>query len=123
MKSLKKIRKGKHEKTFCDSSKTFKNISWPMNICLKYFIAPVKTIWDTPSYMLNVRSLNYGREYLKIEYFFLFSVYANSSINLFLCYFRNKEIRQGMHSLLNRRFSLRKLVQINSKLKVPIIKY
>ena len=28
---------------FCDSSKFLKNISWPVNICLNYFMAPAKT--------------------------------------------------------------------------------
>ena len=39
----KKIRKGKHKKIFCDPSKIFKNISWLINICLKYFMASTKT--------------------------------------------------------------------------------
>ena len=47
LKSLKKIRKGEHEKMFCGSSKTFRNISWPINICLKYFM-------PQPSYLLTL---------------------------------------------------------------------
>ena len=44
----KKIRKV-HKKVFCGRSKTLKYITWPINICLKYFMAP--------SYILNVQSL------------------------------------------------------------------
>ena len=36
------ITKKEHKKIFCDPSKTLKNISWPINICLKYFITPQK---------------------------------------------------------------------------------
>ena len=45
-----------HKKIFCGPSKILKNISWPINICLKYFMAPTKTLWS-PSYILNVWSL------------------------------------------------------------------
>ena len=33
-----------------------KNISWPINRCLKYFMVPTKTL-RSPSYILNVQSL------------------------------------------------------------------
>ena len=39
----KKIKKA-DKKIFCDPSKILKYISWPINICLKYFIAPAKTL-------------------------------------------------------------------------------
>ena len=55
-KVTKKIRKGKHEKIFCDPSKIFKDFSWPTNICLMYFLASTKT-FRPPSYIPNVRSL------------------------------------------------------------------
>ena len=45
------IMKIEHRKIFCGPSKILKNISWSINICLKYFMAPTKTL-------LNVRSLN-----------------------------------------------------------------
>ena len=45
-----------HKKIFRGLSKILKNISWPINICLKYFMAPTKTL-QPPSYILNVRSL------------------------------------------------------------------
>ena len=46
------------KKIFCDPSKILKNISWPINICLKYFTAPTKTHRPLPaSYMFSVRSL------------------------------------------------------------------
>ena len=46
MKSLKKkeITKGKHKKIFCGPSKVFENFSWPINICLKYFMVPTKAL-------------------------------------------------------------------------------
>ena len=49
-----KIKKIEHKKTICGSSKILKNVSWPINICLKYFLTPTKTI---PPYILNVRFL------------------------------------------------------------------
>ena len=52
-----KIMKIEHKKIFCGPSKILKNISWPINICLKYFMDPTKTL-RPPSYILNVRSLN-----------------------------------------------------------------
>ena len=51
-----KIMKIEHKKIFCSPSKILKNISWSINICLKYFTAPTKTLLP-PSYILNVRSL------------------------------------------------------------------
>lgn len=39
----KKNRKETHKRTFCDLSNIFKNISWPISICLKYFMTLAKT--------------------------------------------------------------------------------
>ena len=39
-----KIMKIEHKKIFRGPSKIFKNISWSINICLKYFMAPTKTL-------------------------------------------------------------------------------
>ena len=39
-----KIMKIEHKKIFHDPSKILKNISWPINICLNYFMAPTKTL-------------------------------------------------------------------------------
>ena len=39
-----KIVKIEHKKIFRGPSKILKNISWPINICLKYFMAPTKTL-------------------------------------------------------------------------------
>ena len=39
-----KIRKIEHKKIFCGPSKILKNISWLINICLKYFMTPTKTL-------------------------------------------------------------------------------
>ena len=33
-----------HKEIFCGPSKILKSISWPINICLKYFMAPTKTL-------------------------------------------------------------------------------
>ena len=59
-KLLKKIRKV-HKKIFCGPSKILKNISWHINIYLKYFMPPEKTLCPphppTPPYILNIRSL------------------------------------------------------------------
>ena len=54
-----KIMKTEHTKIFRDPSKSLKNISWPINICLKHFMNPTKTLplAPTASYILNVRSL------------------------------------------------------------------
>ena len=52
-----KIMKIEHKKIFCGPSKILKNISWPINVCLKYFMAPVRTL-RPPSYILNVESLS-----------------------------------------------------------------
>ena len=43
LKEVRKVRKV-HKKIFCDPLKILKNISWPINISLKYFMAPTKTI-------------------------------------------------------------------------------
>ena len=52
-----KITKIEHKKIFCGPSKILKNISWPINICLKYFMTLTKTFLP-PSYILNERSLS-----------------------------------------------------------------
>ena len=38
-----KIMKIEHQKIFRGPSKILKNNSWPINICLKYFMVPTKT--------------------------------------------------------------------------------
>ena len=56
-----KIMKTEHKKIFCGSSKILKNISWPINMCLKYFMIPTNTLRNPPpppSYILNIRSLS-----------------------------------------------------------------
>ena len=50
------ITKIEQKQIFCGPSEIFKNGSWPINICLKYFMTPTKILW-TPSYILNVQSL------------------------------------------------------------------
>ena len=40
----KKVRKEAHQKVFCGPSKISKNISWSINICLKYFMGPARTL-------------------------------------------------------------------------------
>ena len=53
----------KHEKIFCGPSKILENISWPIKLCLKYFMTSTKTL-RTPFYILNVRSLSQEIHYL-----------------------------------------------------------
>ena len=43
-----KIMKIEYQKIFLSPSKILKNISWPINICLKYFITPMKTLRPPP---------------------------------------------------------------------------
>ena len=38
------VMKIEHKKMFRGPSKIFKNNSWPINICLKYFLARTKTL-------------------------------------------------------------------------------
>ena len=61
------IIKIEHKKIFCGPSKILKNISWFINICLKYLLTPTKTLRSPPPppppyYILNVWSLNSGKE-------------------------------------------------------------
>ena len=51
-----KIMKIQHKKIFRGPWKILKDISWSINICLKYFMGLTKTL-EPPSYILNVRSL------------------------------------------------------------------
>ena len=60
------ITKIEHKKIFCCPSKILKNISWPIDICLKYFMIPHKNLPTPPplpappfSYILNVRPLKH----------------------------------------------------------------
>ena len=75
-----KIMKIEHKKIFRGPSKIFKNISWPINICLKYFITPTK-LSGLPSYILNVRS---QKRYFNLEmkrpvksFLYMFKFYFN----------------------------------------------
>ena len=55
-----KIMKLEHKEIFRGPSKILKNISWPINICLKCFMTPTKSLRPPPmphSYIFNVRSL------------------------------------------------------------------
>ena len=49
-----KVRKIEHEEIFCGPSKLLKNISWPINIRLKYFMTPKKTLRSPspPTYLM-----------------------------------------------------------------------
>ena len=53
-----KIMKIEHKKIFCGPSKILKNISWPINICLKYFM--ILTIALCPPPPLPPTYLMYG---------------------------------------------------------------
>ena len=58
-----KITNIEHKKIFCGPSTILKNISWPISISLKHFMAPQKPSASPPSplppssYILNARSL------------------------------------------------------------------
>ena len=43
-----KIKKIEHEKMFCGPLKILKNISWPINICLKFFMTSRKIHRPSP---------------------------------------------------------------------------
>ena len=45
-----KITKIEHRKIFCSPSKILENISWSINICLKYFMNPTKPLQPTPTH-------------------------------------------------------------------------
>ena len=47
-----KITKIEHKKIFRGLSKILKIISWPINICLKYFMPPTKTLRPPPTYLM-----------------------------------------------------------------------
>ena len=47
-----KIMKIEHKKIFRGPSKILKNISWLINICLKYFMVPTKTLQPPPTYLM-----------------------------------------------------------------------
>ena len=51
-----KIMKIEHKKIFRGPLKILKNISLPIDLCVKYFMAPTKTL-RPPTYIRNVRSL------------------------------------------------------------------
>ena len=50
------ITKIEHQKKFCGASKNLKNISWHIDICLKYLMTATKNLLP-PSYTLNLGSL------------------------------------------------------------------
>ena len=41
-----------HTKIFRGLSKILKNILWPINICLKYFMTPTKPTAPPPTYLM-----------------------------------------------------------------------
>ena len=48
-----KITKIEQKKLFCGPSKTLRNISWPINICLKYFMTPPPKKKNTTAPLLH----------------------------------------------------------------------
>ena len=48
-----KITKIEQKKLFCGPSKTLRNISWPINICLKYFMTPSQKKKNTTAPLLH----------------------------------------------------------------------
>ena len=70
--SKNKIMKIEQKKILCGPSKMLKNISWPINICLKNFMVPTKTL---PPFLVNMHGLflwKTGIDYKKgIDYRFV----------------------------------------------------
>ena len=62
-----KITKIEHKKIFCGPSKILKNVSWPINICLKYFMNPHKNHPPIPFYILNVPPLKGKSDTFELE--------------------------------------------------------
>ena len=46
-----KITKIEHKEIFCNLSRIFKNVSWPINIYLKYFVTSTKALLPPPKYL------------------------------------------------------------------------
>ena len=69
--STKKLGKKYIKKIFCSPSKNFKNISWTINICLKYLHRTCKSAPPHPlsSCILNVRSLKWNHYFWHQSYF------------------------------------------------------
>ena len=89
-----------HKKIFRGPSKILENISWPINICLKYFMAPTKTLClplpAPPTYLMYgpvVRYLNSIR-FSKVK-----QVFQSASIPI-LILISVAFIRQISHLLL-----------------------
>ena len=82
-----KIMKIEQKKIFRGPSKISKNVSWSINICLKYFMASTKTLW-APSYIHNVRSL--GSNCLKVTLLFYFfsHIFLLYTFGFHICIFR-----------------------------------
>ena len=82
-----KITKIEHKKIFCGTSKILKNISWPINICLKYFVTSTK-ILRPPSYILNMLSLN-------LDVIFLLFLFTNfffrNQLHFFACSLKDSQ--------------------------------
>ena len=69
-----KVTKIEHKKMFCGPSKILKNIPWPINICLKYLMAPSKTLRNPrppPSPSLHVRYMLMYSPLFKVLTFFI----------------------------------------------------
>ena len=62
-----KIMKIEHKKIFCGPSKILKNISWPINTCLKYFMAYTKTLRPPPPTYLMYGPLNRRKQNVRIN--------------------------------------------------------
>ena len=76
-----KITKIEHKKISCGPSKILKNISWRINICLKYFMTPTKSL-RPPSYILNVQSLSKGCHFV----IFIHSVNLDNALSFCLVF-------------------------------------
>ena len=76
-----KITKIEHKKISCGPSKILKNISWRINICLKYFMTPTKSLRPS-SYILNAQSLSKRRHFV----IFIHSVNLDNALSFCLVF-------------------------------------
>ena len=85
------ITKIEHKKIFCGPSKILKNISWPINICLKYFMTPQKPS-GLPSYIPNVWSPRPQRVSICSQFLHINEQHNNISIILITYQYQLKEL-------------------------------
>ena len=96
-----KIMKIEHKKIICGPSKNLwpmKNISWPINICLQYFMTPTNTLCVPPTYLLYGPYINHyllmkkTKEIKQLPTLYQLNFASRSSAHWFRCTY--KELRR-----------------------------